>query len=206
MSTREKILEIALSLFNEEGLATVSMRAIATKAGMSVGNLTYHFPSRDVLVQALLNRLIEELNTRIEETQQPEPDLFMIWHALLHTYQIQERYRFIMLDLVHLLRQFPHILEQFQQNYQRRRQEFSYVLQGLMAAGVLGAEPFPHYYERYVLPQLYCLSDFWLSEAELLYKGPQAEKAAHYAQICFGLFYSHLTEKGRESWHKLFKA
>ena len=204
MSTRTRILDTALSLFNEQGVASVSMRTVAAGAGMSVGNLTYHFPNRDSLVQALLNRLIEELNTQIGETQQPQPGLPLIWHALLHSYKIQQRYRFIMLDLVHLLRQFPGILEQFRQNYDRRRQEFAFVLQGLIQLGELAKEPLPAYYEHYILPQLYCITDFWLSEAALLYQGPEDQMAEHYARICFALLYPHLTEKGKARWKELF--
>ena len=203
-STRERILDVALQLFNAQGVAVVSMRAVAAEAGMSVGNLTYHFPNRDSLVQALLNRLIEELNTRIEETQQPQLSLSMIWEALLHSYKIQQRYQFIMLDLVHLLRQFPVVLQQFQANYNRRRQELAFVFQVLIQIGELAPEPTPGYYEKYILPQLYCISDFWLSEAALLYKGPEDQKADYYARLGLGLLYPHLTVKGRKSWQALF--
>ncbi len=203
MSTRDRILEAALGLFNEQGVASVSMRAVAAGAGMSVGNLTYHFPNRDSLVQALFNTLIEELNTQIQETQQPAIGLPLLWHSLLHSYKIQQRYQFIMLDLVHLLRQFPQVLEQFRQNYDRRRQELGFVLQVLVQAGDLSPEPITGYYEQYMLPQLYCISDFWLSEAALLYKGPEENKAAHYARLCFALLYPHLTPKGQKSWQKL---
>lgn len=204
MSTREKILAAALDLFNNQGLATVSMRAVAAAAGMRVGNLTYYFPNRDSLVQALLARLIEELNTKIEQTQQPGLDLVVLWQGLLHTYQIQQRYQFIMLDLVHLLRQFPDLLAQFQQNYGRRQHELAFIMQALVQAEELAPEPLPGFYERYLLPQIYCISDFWLSEAALLYKGPEAEKAAYYAKICLALLYPYLTPKGQKSWQALF--
>ncbi|AHM61552.1 TetR family transcriptional regulator [Flammeovirgaceae bacterium 311] len=205
MRTRDRILDAALSLFNEKGVALVSLRAVAAQANMSVGNLTYHFPSRDSLVQALLNRLIHELNSKIDEDEQPDVWLALIWQALLHSYKIQQRYQFIMLDLVHLLRQFPDTLEKFRLNYDHRRQEFSYILKALVQLGDLKPELVEGFYDEYILPQLYCISDFWLSEAALLYKGPEEEKAEYYARLCLGLLYPHLTKKGLESWNALFK-
>ncbi|MBW3544283.1 MAG: TetR/AcrR family transcriptional regulator [Bacteroidetes bacterium] len=204
MSTREKILATALGLFNEQGLVKVSLRAVAAAAGMRVGNLTYYFPNRDSLVQALLNSLIHELNTQIAQSQQPGLDLAMLWQGLLHTYKIQQHYQFIMLDLVHLLRQFPGILEQFRQNYGRRQQELAFILQALVQTEELAPEPAPGFYKCYILPQLYCMSDFWLSEAALLYKGPEDEKAAHYAKISLALLYPYLTAKGQKSWKAIF--
>jgi AcrR family transcriptional regulator len=44
--TRELILSTALRLFAEQGYGKTTMRAIATEAGVSVGNAYYYFGSR----------------------------------------------------------------------------------------------------------------------------------------------------------------
>lgn len=56
--TREEILRAALHLLVEEGYRAMTMRRIAGKCGMKLGNLTYHFPTREDLVQALLDAVI----------------------------------------------------------------------------------------------------------------------------------------------------
>ncbi len=53
--TRQAVLESARSLFNEHGVDSVSMRAVAAQAGISVGNLTYYFPRKQDLVNALMD-------------------------------------------------------------------------------------------------------------------------------------------------------
>jgi AcrR family transcriptional regulator len=50
--TRQLIVDTALQLFRELGYEATTMRAIATAAGVSVGNAYYYFPSKQHLVQA----------------------------------------------------------------------------------------------------------------------------------------------------------
>jgi AcrR family transcriptional regulator len=50
--TRAVILETALRLFRERGYDETTMRAIATEAGVSVGNAYYYFASKEHLIQA----------------------------------------------------------------------------------------------------------------------------------------------------------
>jgi AcrR family transcriptional regulator len=48
--TRSLIVETAIRLFGEQGYEKTTMRAIASAAGVSVGNAYYYFPSKDALV------------------------------------------------------------------------------------------------------------------------------------------------------------
>ena len=60
--TRGKILTTAAQLFEQQGYRSVSMRAIAASLGISVGNLTYHFPHKQDIATALAE---QELKTII---------------------------------------------------------------------------------------------------------------------------------------------
>lgn len=51
---REDILFAARELFARHGFAKVSLRDIAAEARMSVGNLTYYFPRKTDLIEAVL--------------------------------------------------------------------------------------------------------------------------------------------------------
>ena len=53
------ILEAAEQLLIDSGYHNFSMRKVATKAGVSVGNLQYYFPSKDKLLEALLDKVIQ---------------------------------------------------------------------------------------------------------------------------------------------------
>ena len=54
--TRQLILDTALRLFRERGYAETTMRAIATEAGVAVGNAYYYFDSKEHLIQGFYDR------------------------------------------------------------------------------------------------------------------------------------------------------
>lgn len=55
MHTREHILCVAREMFNTRGFDSCSMREVARQCGIAVGNLTYYFPKKQDLREALLN-------------------------------------------------------------------------------------------------------------------------------------------------------
>ena len=55
--TKALILETALDMFRERGYEDTTMRAIAQKAGVSLGNAYYYFSSKEYLIQAFYQRL-----------------------------------------------------------------------------------------------------------------------------------------------------
>ena len=57
--TKSLILETALEIFHEHGYEETTMRAIAQKAGVSLGNAYYYFSSKEHLIQAFYQRLHE---------------------------------------------------------------------------------------------------------------------------------------------------
>ncbi|GGK29159.1 TetR/AcrR family transcriptional regulator [Salinarimonas ramus] len=61
-STRTRILRAAQEIAQEVGPASVSLEAVAAKAGVSKGGLLYHFPSK----AALLRGLVEHQLARFE--------------------------------------------------------------------------------------------------------------------------------------------
>jgi AcrR family transcriptional regulator len=58
--TRELILKSALELLEEHGYEKTTMRAIAKRAGVSLGNAYHYFGSKELLIQAFYHRLHEE--------------------------------------------------------------------------------------------------------------------------------------------------
>jgi AcrR family transcriptional regulator len=70
---RSHILDIAGVAFGEEGI-DVSMDSIAKRAGVGPGTLYRHFPTRDALLAALLEKQYEHLEHIRAAIQEDEPE------------------------------------------------------------------------------------------------------------------------------------
>src|ERR1700744_2476893 len=67
--TRERILDVALELFNDQGYDATSLREIAERLGITKAALYYHFRSKDDILGALLAPMgvvVAELVDRLE--------------------------------------------------------------------------------------------------------------------------------------------
>ena len=56
--TVDKILQAAVDVLIEEGYAAFTLQRVAAKCDMKIGNVTRHFPKREVLVQILLQDIL----------------------------------------------------------------------------------------------------------------------------------------------------
>ncbi|MEU8796992.1 TetR family transcriptional regulator [Spirillospora sp. NPDC048819] len=65
MSARDQILRATLRLIGEQGIGAVTNRAVARAAGVSLGSLTYHFPSQDDLLREALHTFVDDEIARI---------------------------------------------------------------------------------------------------------------------------------------------
>lgn len=63
---RTKILDATQELLLEVGNAGLTMRKVAARTGISLGNLQYHFATREDLMMALLLRFLEPYEARLE--------------------------------------------------------------------------------------------------------------------------------------------
>lgn len=64
-STRDRIVETALSLFNEQGYGAVTTAALASECGIAEGNLWYHFKTRAALLDAISEQFAEAIERRL---------------------------------------------------------------------------------------------------------------------------------------------
>jgi AcrR family transcriptional regulator len=61
---REQIVEAAAAIITEQGLQELSLSAIERRAGMSRGQLTYYFPSKEAILLAVFDRLLRMIHER----------------------------------------------------------------------------------------------------------------------------------------------
>jgi AcrR family transcriptional regulator len=69
---RERVLEAAKAVFSAGG-PEASLEAVAKRAGVGIGTLYRHFPTREALFEAVYRREVQQL-TELAESLKSEPD------------------------------------------------------------------------------------------------------------------------------------
>ena len=72
-SSREKLLDAAAELVSEIGSGQLTLDAVAERAGLSKGGLLYNFPTKDALLQAMVQRLVDGVAAE-REALRPEAE------------------------------------------------------------------------------------------------------------------------------------
>lgn len=73
-SVRPMLLDAALDLIAERGVAELTYDALAERTNVSKGGLLYHFESKEALLTALAERLIERYAEARRKTKEKLPD------------------------------------------------------------------------------------------------------------------------------------
>ncbi len=72
---RQRIFDAAFTVAARDGLLSMTLDNVAKEAGISKGGLTYHFPSKDVLIRQMLeafgDRVVQQLSVRVAADPQP---------------------------------------------------------------------------------------------------------------------------------------
>lgn len=72
-SCKALILDAAEQVVTESGALRLTLDAVAERAGVSKGGLLYHFPSKEALLQSMLERLLQRGVARRAEVELPDP-------------------------------------------------------------------------------------------------------------------------------------
>ena len=97
LSARELIVRAAAESLLENGYAGTSVRAIASRANVAIGNLQYYFPTKsELLVEAwryLTGRSVEQLRTALNQLTDPlevlSAGVESIWDSLRRLGDVQ---------------------------------------------------------------------------------------------------------------------
>lgn len=160
MSTRDRILDVSLRLFNEEGEAAQSAVDLANALDMSPGNLYYHFKGKEPIIEALFERFEEEMTIILKGVDGNVTSFEDNW---VFTYIVLEEiydFRFFYRNLGDLLARYPSLASRFRGVLAMKRRAVTSLIAGATRRGVL------HVDERLQAPlvdQLLATLTFWLS-------------------------------------------
>lgn len=135
--TRERILDAALALFNEQGADKTTTNHIAAAAGLSPGNLYYHYKNKEEIIRSLVvGRLQPEIDAVWQFVREPTPTLTDLRNALNQHFNIFWRFRF-MRDNLLLMRSDPLFAQGFCTTYQLRMDQYEAMAIRMQHNGIL---------------------------------------------------------------------
>ncbi|MEO9322217.1 TetR family transcriptional regulator [Nocardioides sp. C4-1] len=70
----QRIVEAALEVIVERGVARTTHRAIAERGGVPLGSVTYHFASLDDVLWAAFSQVADRVSSRFEQTMSDHVD------------------------------------------------------------------------------------------------------------------------------------
>ena len=95
-------------LFNGQGLQNVTLQQIADEAGISVGNLAYHFHDKEQIIKKIGNLISTDLD-KILRLWENLPGLLDFDNQLTRLYHLLDTYSFYFLDILEIKRLYPDI-------------------------------------------------------------------------------------------------
>lgn len=111
MNTKELILQTAIRLFNEHGTAKISTNSIAEAAGISSGNLYYHFKDKAHIIREIYERMIQAWEKPYERVENRNRSLETIKRFIEDNFELLWDYRFFYREMVALLNSDPLLTE-----------------------------------------------------------------------------------------------
>ncbi len=134
--TAERILEVSLELFNRHGLPNVSTTLISAELSISPGNLYYHYPAKDELINALFDRYERALNELLPAADgvRNVEDAWLFFHML---FELIWQYRFLYRDLNDLVSTNRRLETHFQFVLKNKSHAVQSLLGGLAGGGAM---------------------------------------------------------------------
>ncbi|MDP1998911.1 MAG: TetR/AcrR family transcriptional regulator [Rhodoferax sp.] len=132
--TAERILEVTLELFNRFGEPNVSTTLISAELGISPGNLYYHYPAKDELINSLFNRFEASLNELLNASDGVR-DVEDAWFFMHSLFELIWQYRFLYRDLNDLLSKNRRLEMHFQSVIKNKTSAVKTLLDGMSRSG-----------------------------------------------------------------------
>jgi AcrR family transcriptional regulator len=134
--TAERILEVTLDLFNRFGEPNVSTTLISAELNISPGNLYYHYPAKDELINSLFDRYEAGLGELLNAADGVR-DVEDAWFFLHTLFELIWQYRFLYRDLNDLLSKNRRLETHFQSVLKNKTRAVRALLDGMSRSGAV---------------------------------------------------------------------
>lgn len=198
-TTKAKILTAAITCFNQEGIANVRLQHIADAANLSIGNMAYHFRTKEIIVQQIWESLVAQQRQLMAEFR-VVPLFEDLERQIRRTHQLQASHEFFYVDTLEVMRAYPQIAAAHRQHLQWQIQQFESMLAFNAARGALLPEPATGQYPA--LARHYTLTtETWRYQQKIL--GQADFSLESFRATCWELLCPHFSTMGQLEFGQL---
>lgn len=195
MKTRDKIIETAIQLFNEQGTKGVTTNHIAAAVGISPGNLYYHFRNKEDIIRAIFEQMdaygLEQYQL-VQDTFQPGTlETMEQTFAMIQAYNW--RYRFFKRELTSLIMNDPLLKERFLHTHRTMLTVIRQSNDCSVASGTL--KPMPEKEMALFSEEIWLVALFWLNYLEVGGEEVNDETLRRGIDLLRNMVRPHLTKK-----------
>ncbi len=194
MSTKQRILESALELFNTSNTQAATTNHIAKAMGISPGNLHYHYKNREEIIQKLYEQMLEENTLLVQDLPKDIVELFE--HQKVMS-KILWRYRFFYRELLFLLSRDPILKERYIKDNVAHRECIHTTFKNLVANGDLRI-PYDNVLEQ-LTDTIMLVLEFWNPMIETLGKDINEESFEDATTHIRGAMRPYLTKQALDA-------
>jgi len=137
MKTADRILLVALDLFNRQGASQVSSVDIALELDISPGNLYYHFKGKEILVKALFERYRLQLRKILQAPSEHQLTVEEFFYYLFLIFECSHHYRFLYRNTADLIESFPELAHGVRQLLKEKDKVIGQVINQFIVQGDL---------------------------------------------------------------------
>jgi AcrR family transcriptional regulator len=163
VKARDRVLDASVRLFNKKGTKAVTTNHIAEAAGMSPGNLYYHFRNKEEIIRAIFQGMVERMEVGAAHGQggYVRPSLEHLEGLFRELFSLHWDYRFFFLELGPLLSRDARLRVMFQGLQRRRLGEISASIRDFIEKGI--ARPMDPDTVEFLATGIWMISAFWHS-------------------------------------------
>jgi len=197
MTTKQRIVDQALKQFNTDGVEKITTRHIANELEISQGNLHYHFPNKEVIIEQLFADFIGELETlkRFPEYNMQDPN--EVIGSMTDNFEIMLKYQFLFRDNEVVWRRVPKIKADVIQLFQSYKLRIMELIATYRQSGLIRNE-ISDIQLNYLADQFVFNISTWLVGST--YVGKIKNPHEFYAKTLFRLWLPYLKVEEMQKW------
>lgn len=199
LSTKEKIIAKSLEMFNVQGVENVTTRHIAKELGISQGNLHYHYPNKDKILEALFNNLKVAFKAAERFNGNNPLDQEQMLLSMTENFKIMQSYRLFFQQNEVIWRRIPDIKAAMIFLFKTKREEIHSLIELYQKEGKFRAD--------ISTKQIEFLTDQFIFSIQswLIVKNYNTENTSstYYARFLFRLWLPYFIPDEMKTWEAL---